>query len=241
MLITSPDNKKIKELVKLKQKKYRDSMEKFIVETEHLIKEAFLEDRLLEVYVLENNELSFKVDVPVYYVSVSVINKLKNISTSKFIGVVSKKESKEYRGKRYLLLDRVSDPGNLGTIMRSAVAFNVDTLIVSLDSCDIYNDKVIRASEGAIFKLNIIRCDLSQAINTLKKLDIAIYGTDVKNGVDVREIPKDNFAIIMGNEGAGISSDVKKLVENNIYIKTSNVESLNVAMAASIILYELNK
>ncbi len=241
MLITSPDNKKIKELVKLKQKKYRDSMEKFIVETEHLIKEAFLEGRLLEVYVLENNELSFKVDVPVYYVSVSVINKLKNISTSKFIGVVSKKESKEYRGKRYLLLDRVSDPGNLGTIMRSAVAFNVDTLIVSLDSCDIYNDKVIRASEGAIFKLNIIRCDLSQAINTLKKLDIAIYGTDVKNGVDVREIPKDNFAIIMGNEGAGISSDVKKLVENNIYIKTSNVESLNVAMAASIILYELNK
>lgn len=241
MLITSPDNKKIKELVKLKQKKYRDSMEKFIVETEHLIKEAFLEGRLLEVYVLENNELSFKVDVPVYYVSVSVINKLKNISTSKFIGVVSKKESKEYRGKRYLLLDRVSDPGNLGTIMRSAVAFNVDTLIVSLNSCDIYNDKVIRASEGAIFKLNIIRCDLSQAINTLKKLDIAIYGTDVKNGVDVREIPKDNFAIIMGNEGAGISSDVKKLVENNIYIKTSNVESLNVAMAASIILYELNK
>lgn len=241
MLITSPDNKKIKELVKLKQKKYRDSMEKFIVETEHLIKEAFLEGRLLEVYVLENNELSFKVDVPVYYVSVSVINKLKNISTSKFIGVVSKKESKEYRGKRYLLLDRVSDPGNLGTIMRSAVAFNVDTLIVSLNSCDIYNDKVIRASEGAIFKLNIISEDLLQAINTLKKLDIAIYGTDVKNGVDVREIPKDNFAIIMGNEGAGISSDVKKLVENNIYIKTSNVESLNVAMAASIILYELNK
>lgn len=241
MLITSPDNKKIKELVKLKQKKYRDSMEKFIVETEHLIKEAFLEGRLLEVYVLENNELSFKVDVPVYYVSVSVINKLKNISTSKFIGVVSKKESKEYRGKKYLLLDRVSDPGNLGTIMRSAVAFNVDTLIVSLDSCDIYNDKVIRASEGAIFKLNIISEDLLQAINTLKKLDIAIYGTDVKNGVDVREIPKDNFAIIMGNEGAGISSDVKKLVENNIYIKTSNVESLNVAMAASIILYELNK
>ena len=75
----------------------------------------------------------------------------------------------------------------------------------------------------------------------MKKLDISIYGTDVKNGVDVREIPKDNFAIIMGNEGAGISSDVKKLVENNIYIKTSNVESLNVAMAASIILYELNK
>ena len=241
MLITSPDNKKIKELVKLKQKKYRDSMGKFIVETEHLIKEAFLEGRLLEVYVLENNELSFKVDVPVYYVSVSVINKLKNISTSKFIGVVSKKESKEYRGKKYLLLDRVSDPGNLGTIMRSAVAFNIDTLIVSLNSCDIYNDKVIRASEGAIFKLNIISEDLLQAINTLKKLDIAIYGTDVKNGVDVREIPKDNFAIIMGNEGAGISSDVKKLVENNIYIKTSNVESLNVAMAASIILYELNK
>ena len=87
MLITSTDNKKVKDLVKLKQKKYRDSENKFIIETENLIKEAYIEDFLEEVYVLENEKLSFNVNCPVYYVTESVMNKIKSINTSKFIGV----------------------------------------------------------------------------------------------------------------------------------------------------------
>ena len=241
MLITSVDNKKIKDIVKLKQKKYRDSENKFIIETENLIKEAYIEGALEEVYILENEKLSFDIDCPIYYVSESVMNKIKDIKTSKYLGICTKKDSKEYIGKRYLMLDKVSDPGNLGTIIRSAVAFNIDTLILSEDSCDAYNDKTIRATEGALFRLNIIREPLEESLNNLEKLNINIYGTDVIKGDSVNTVNKENFCIIMGNEGSGISDKVKKRINNYIHLDTNNVESLNVAVATSIILYELNK
>lgn len=241
MLITSTDNKKIKEITKLKQKKYRDTENKFIIETENLIKEAYIEDRLKEVYILENNNLSFDVNCPVNYVTDKVMNKIKNINTSKVLAVVEKKDSKEYIGKKYLMLDKISDPGNLGTIIRSSVAFGIDTIIISEDSCDIYNDKTIRATEGAIFKINIVKENLQEAINNLKKLNIPIYGTNVNNGKDVTTIDKNSFCIIMGNEGQGIKKEIQNKIKENIYIKTKTVESLNVAVATSIILYELSK
>ena len=169
------------------------------------------------------------------------MDKIKSINTSKVLAIATKKESKEYIGKRYLMLDRISDPGNLGTIIIRAVAFDIDTIIVSEDCCDIYNDKVIRATEGAIFKINILKENLLEAITNLKKLNIPIFGTDVNKGKDVTTINKDKFCIIMGNEGSGIRKEVLKQVTDNIYIKTNTVESLNVAVATSIILYELNK
>lgn len=241
MLITSPDNKKIKEITKLKQKKYRNQENKFIIETENIIKEAYLEDKLEEIYLLENQQLSFNVNCPVNYITDKVMNKIKSINTSKVLAVATKTNSKEYIGKKYLMLDKISDPGNLGTIIRSAVAFQIDTIIVSEDCCDIYNDKVIRATEGAIFKINIVKENLLEAINNLQKLNIPIYGTDVNNGTDVTTINKDSFCIIMGNEGQGIREEIKKQINKNIYIKTKTVESLNVAVATSIILYELSK
>lgn len=241
MLISSTDNKKIKEINKLKLKKYRDSYGKFIIETPNLIKEAYLEDALLEVYVLEGYTLPFNVDVDVYTVTESVMNKIKSINSSKVVGICKKKEEGIYTGNHFLLLDGVGDPGNLGTIIRSSLAFGVDTLILSLDTCDLYNDKVIRASEGAIFKLNIIREDLKDSINNLKKLGVVIYGTDVLSGKDITSIPKGGYAVIMGSEGNGVSDEIRKLVDSNIYIKIKDVESLNVAVCASIILYELSK
>lgn len=241
MLITSTDNKKIKEIVKLKQKKYRNLANKFIIETENLIEEAYLENRLEEVYILENENISLKLDCPIYEVTSKVMDKIKSVNTSKILGIATKKENLEYIGKRYLMLDKVSDPGNLGTIIRSASAFDIDTIILSEDCCDVYNEKTIRATEGAIFKVNIITEDLEEAINNLKKLNINIYRTDVNAGKDITEIFKDNFCIIMGNESNGVSEKIKNQVEKSVHIKTNNVESLNVAVATSIILYELNK
>lgn len=241
MLITSTDNKKIKEIVKLKQKKYRNIENKFIIETENLIEEAYLENRLEEVYILENENISLKLDCPIYEVTSKVMDKIKSVNTSKILGIATKKENLEYIGKRYLMLDKVSDPGNLGTIIRSASAFDIDTIILSEDCCDVYNEKTIRATEGAIFKVNIITEDLEEAINNLKKLNINIYRTDVNAGKDITEISKDNFCIIMGNESNGVSEKIKNQVEKSVHIKTNNVESLNVAVATSIILYELNK
>lgn len=241
MLITSLDNKKIKDIVKLKQKKYRDINNKFIIETENLIEEAYLENCLEEVYILENEDISLKLDCPIYEVTSRVMDKIKNVNTSKILGIARKPENFEYIGKRYLMLDKVSDPGNLGTIIRGASAFDIDTIILSEDCCDVYNEKTIRATEGAIFRVNIIIENLEVAINKLKNLNINIYKTDVNAGEDITEIPKDNFCIIMGNESNGVSEKVKKQVPKTVHIQTSNVESLNVAMAASIILYELNK
>lgn len=241
MLITSTDNKKIKEIVKLKQKKYRNIENKFIIETENLIEEAYLENRLEEVYILENENISLKLDCPIYEVTSKVMDKIKSVNTSKILGIATKKENLEYIGKRYLMLDKVSDPGNLGTIIRSASAFDIDTIILSEDCCDVYNEKTIRATEGAIFKVNIITENLEEAINNLKKLNINIYRTDVNAGKDITEISKDNFCIIMGNESNGVSEKIKNQVEKSVHIKTNNVESLNVAVATSIILYELNK
>ena len=241
MLITSTDNKKIKEIVKLKQKKYRNIENKFIIETENLIEEAYLENRLEEVYILENENISLKLDCPIYEVTSKVMDKIKSVNTSKILGIATKKENLEYIGKRYLMLDKVSDPGNLGTIIRSASAFDIDTIILSEDCCDVYNEKTVRATEGAIFKVNIITENLEEAINNLKKLNINIYRTDVNAGKDITEISKDNFCIIMGNESNGVSEKIKNQVEKSVHIKTNNVESLNVAVATSIILYELNK
>ena len=135
MLITSTDNKKIKEIVKLKQKKYRNIENKFIIETENLIEEAYLENRLEEVYILENENISLKLDCPIYEVTSKVMDKIKSVNTSKILGIATKKENLEYIGKRYLMLDKVSDPGNLGTIIRSASAFDIDTIILSEDCC----------------------------------------------------------------------------------------------------------
>jgi len=241
VLITSTDNNKIKYVNKLKNKKYRDSENKFLIETFNLVEEAEKENLLLEVFLLEGEVLPFSVSCSINYVTEEVMNKIKSINTSKVIGVCEKKENFSSLGEKILLLDGVQDPGNLGTIIRSSVAFGVDTIVLSLDSCDLYNDKVIRASEGAIFKINVIREDLKSIISEIKDLGIDIYGTDVSNGIDVSSVSSLKYAVVMGNEGRGISEEIKSLIDKKIYIKTKEVESLNVGVATSIILYELSK
>lgn len=242
MVITSLYNKKIKEVVKLRQKKYRDIENKFIIETLNIIKEAYNMGYLLELYVLEGTVLKDNFDVPINYVSKNVFNKISSLENSYILGVCKKKVS-VLEGKRYVLLDNVQDPGNLGTIIRSCVGFNVDTLVLGDTCVDLYNDKALRASEGNIFKLNIVRTSLKDVIKILKEKNITIYGTDVNDGENIDKIENNSsFALVMGNEGKGVSNDIKALVDKNLYIKTSkNLESLNVGVATGIILYELDK
>lgn len=239
MVITSLDNKKVKEIVKLRDKKYRDKMGLFVVETENLVREAYKNNLLLEVYKLE--DYSFDLNIDTFDVSVSVMNKIKGIGTSKVIGVCKRKDT-FVMGDRILLLDGVSDPGNLGTIIRSSLAFNIDTVVLSNTCCDLYNEKVVRATEGAIFYQNITRMDLEVAISFIKDKGIKVYGTDVVSGIDVSSVREEKFAVVIGNEGNGISSSIKELVDCNIYIAINSLqESLNVGVATSIIIYELNK
>ena len=237
--IVSLDNNYIKKVRKLKQKKYRDEYGLFIVETPHLIKEA-IKKGLLEI-LLTTKVPEF--DVEYKLVSENILKSITSLkSIPESIGIVKIKKEEEI-GEKVLILDDIQDPGNLGTIIRSSVAFNVDTIILSENTVDLYNPKVINATQGMLFSQNIVKKDLKEIIPILKNNNYMIYGTDVINGIDIKNVKlKEKMAIIMGNEGKGVSSKIKTMVDENIYIKMNeNCESLNVGVAASIILYELYK
>lgn len=240
-IITSLDNKRIKRYSKLLQKKYREEESLFLVEGEHLVEEAYKSGKLLCVIKTEDVDVNY--DVETIYVSRDVIKKLSStMSPQNIIGVV-KYLDKNNIGEKVIILDGLQDPGNLGTIIRSSVAFNFDTVILSDNCVDVYNDKVIRSSEGMIFNTNIIRGNILEIINDLKNKDYKIYGTSVVNGISSSEVNgNDKLAFIIGNEGNGISDEVFKLCDKNIYVPmNSKCESLNASICASIIMYELNK
>ncbi len=241
MLITSVHNEHIKELEKLKEKKYRDQKGCFLVETKHLVIEAYRAG-LIQELILEQNEI-FPIDVPTLYVSLDVLKKLSSTaSPSKIMAVVAKKDAVENFGEKILILDRIQDPGNLGTIIRSAVAFNIDTIICSPDCVDFYNSKVVRASQGMMFYVPIMIGDTEKIIHQLKEQDYKIIGTKVTNGCDVRTAAiYSHFALVIGNEGQGISEKIESLCDQFLYIKMNgNCESLNASVAASILLYEIS-
>lgn len=241
MIITSSNNSKIKEIKRLNEKKYRDTLNLFLVEGEHLVYEAYKKNQLVEILVLEGN--SFDLSIKTTYVSENVMKSLSKMkSIPKIVGVCKKFHPLKF-GNRLLILDNLQDPGNVGTIIRSCAAFNIDTIILSDDSVDLYNDKVIRSSEGQIFNVDIMRKDIREFIPMLKNNNYTIFGTNVDGGTSLSNISfEKKFAIVIGNEGQGISEDIKVLVDKNIYIPMSlKVESLNAAVATSIILYEMSK
>lgn len=238
-MIESINNEKIKEIAKLKEKKYQDLNKKYLVEGEHLVNEANKSGVLLDVYALKGT--SFKYE-NITYVSEQVMKKVTSLtSIPSIIGIAKYSSEKPICGD-VLIIDRIQDPGNMGTIMRSALAFNINTLYISPGSVSIYNPKVVRASEGAIFYLNIITLDANNAISKLKDNGYTIYTTNVLNGTSLRDIQfNDKNAIIIGNEGSGVDARLSKNADATIYIDTGkNTESLNASVAASIILYELN-
>lgn len=240
MLITSVNNERIKKILKLKDKKYRDQEELFFVEGLDIIDEAYKVGLLREIYVMDGYDNPYD-DIDCIYVSASVMKKISDMnSISNYYGVCEKKHD-DILGKRIIILDGIQDPGNLGTIIRSAVAFNFDTVVVSRDSVDIYNSKVIRGTKGMLFNINIIVRDLVSFMDELN--DYVIYGTDVSLGMDIKEIDNSSkMAFVIGNEGRGISDIVKNKCDKFIYIDMNDrCESLNAGIAASIIMYEVNK
>lgn len=242
MVIESLENKKIKELRKLKQKKYRDKTKTYLVEGIHLVNEAYKSKDLLEIILLEDEKLD--INIKTTYVTKEVLKSISELETPySVIGVCKYKEENNDIGKKVLILDGIQDPGNLGTIIRSSLAFSVDTIILSNNTVDLYNSKVLRGAQGMHFHINIIRSDLLNELKRLKNFGYKIYGTNVSNGISIKNVKDlEKYAIIMGNEGAGMSKELENLCDENIYIDMNRTcESLNVAVATSIILYELNK
>lgn len=239
MLITSVNNDKIKEIVKLKDKKYRDKTGLFFVEGIDLVNEAYKNKMLKSIYILDGYENKFS-DIDYTYVSVDVMKKISDMeSISGCFGVCSKKIDMDI-GDRLIILDDIQDPGNLGTIIRSAVAFGFDTVVLSHGCVDLYNPKVVRSTKGMLFNINIITRELVSFINELN--DYVVYGTDVVDGVNIKneDIPQ-KVAVVIGNEGRGMSEEVRGLCNKFIYIgMSSKCESLNAGVSASIVMYEIN-
>lgn len=242
MLYTSTENKKIKDLKKLNTKKYRDKVGLFLVEGKHLVLEAYKTGYLQEL-LLEKNEL-FPLPIPTNYLSDNVIRYITEVeSPSTVFGLCQKPKEVEKYGNRILILDSIQDPGNLGTIIRSAVAFHIDAIIINQNTVDPYNPKVIRSSQGMIFHIPIIVKDLYEVIPELENRQYKIYGTKVTHGKNIKTVENPaKFAIIMGNEGQGVEEALLELCDEYLYIEMDErCESLNVGVATSIILYELDK
>ena len=243
MVITSLDNEKVKYYYKLGKKKYRDLNNEFIVEGEHLILEAYKAKSLKEVLILEGEVLP--IEVPIIEVSMEVLKKITMLNTPpKMIGLCEKKIDTTI-GKRILVIDEVQDPGNMGTIIRSAVAFNIDTIVIGDNTVDVFSPKVVRATQGMIFHIPIVFYSIDKLIPILNKLNIPIYATNVKYGEEVKnkkKKEKECFALIIGNEGSGVNPKYLEKSDKFIYIPMNDVvESLNVAVATSIILYEMDE
>ena len=235
-MITSTSNNTIKTLIKLKQKKYRDETGYYLVEGEHLVEEA-IKAKQVECLISTKDITS---DLPIVIVSNEVMSKLSFTKSPQFIMAKCKikKENKLIDGKRYLILDDLQDPGNIGTLIRTALAFSIDQVILSNNCVDLYNDKLLRSMQGANFHINCIYDDLKTVISTLKKNNVKIIGSALENGQDIKQIKiSEKMAFIVGNEGNGMNKDILQECDYVGYIPINTIESLNVAIAGSIMMY----
>ncbi len=150
----------------------------------------------------------------------------------------------EISAGRHIILENIQDPGNAGTIIRTANAFLMDSVILTGASADPYNPKTVRASMGAIFRQRILQMDLSELIKKLKKEKIPLYATGMdENCIPITELKKEkNVAVAIGNEGRGVSKELFSASEKRLTIPMNPAcESLNAAVAAAVIMWELYK
>jgi len=231
MIITSINNQIVKDTVKLHQKKYRDEQSLFLMEGYHLYEEALKHGIIKTIFTTDENIQGHNV----IHVSQQVLEKISQMKSTQGVLVVCAKIKKNEITDRVLILEKIQDPGNLGTLLRSALGFDFKTVILD-NTCDLYNDKVIRSTQGNLFKLNIIEMNTIDFMN--EHNEYTYYGTEM-NGESLTTINKDNkIAIILGNEGNGVSKEVLSKTSKNISIKT-NIESLNVGVAGSIIMHHI--
>ena len=237
-MIESLNNEKIKYYTKLNDKKYRKSEKLFIAAGEHLVTEALKKNIVKEILLLNGEE---NVYGDVTYVTSDILKKVSDLTNyPKVLAICYIKDDLKIEGN-VVALDNIKDPGNLGTIIRSAVAFNYDTILLSEECVDVYNSKVVRATEGMLFNVNIVTCDLFSTLLKLKESGYKIYGTDVVNG-ETPAYESNKHVLIIGSEARGMSNSIREICDKNLYIKMNDkCESLNAGVSASILMYELGE
>ena len=242
----------------LQLKKNRDVENLFLVEGTRLCEEALNSEYQVNYLILSESlrqsERIVKIldkcqakKLPVYSTDEKKFNTLTDTQTPQGIAcVVSKKDQSQNlnSGKLLLCLDAIRDPGNMGTIIRTAEWFGVDGIITSADSVDIYNPKVLRSTMGALFHVPVKEgVTLHDEMLSLKKNNFKITGTVSDGGVPLAQFRKQEKTILLiGNEAQGLNPELDSIIDNNISIPgKGKSESLNAAIAAGIILYYLTR
>ena len=238
MKIESLQNERVKNWIKLHQKKYRDETGLFLIEEEHLIFEALKQNIVQTIIISEDSSDIYKFDNTVI-VSRNVIDKISsNVSKVRYIGVCKKIEESFKLEDRILVLDQIQDPGNMGTLIRSALSFGYNQIILSENCVDIYNEKTIRATQGALFYMNIIKKDLIDSIKILKNEGYKVVSLTLDNSIYLKDLkPSNKMAFILGNEGNGIRKEIQDISDEKVKIEMKEFESLNVSIAGSIAMY----
>ena len=234
--ITSKDNNKIKFAASLKMSKYRKENKQFLAEGKKSLELALAAGVVKEIFTTKKLP-GIKDDIVQYIVNESLLKKISSTQNPEgVVFVCHMQEKKVKRLNKAVYLDHISDPGNMGTIIRTALAFNYDAVIVSEGCCDVYNEKVVAASKGAIFLMPIMSMELSK----LKEGRTIVVSTLDKDSVELNEIKVEKpFVLVLGNEAHGVSEETNKLADIKTKIEISNIESLNVSIAAGILMHHL--
>jgi len=249
MEIKSKENNQIKYIKNLFQKKFRDENKEYIVEGTKLVEEAMEYSNVSKIiisstYSKKEEIIKISKDMEIIEVSDNLFSYLSDTKSPQGIMAVVKQNLNQKIKKDDILfiLDDIQDPGNLGTIIRTLDSAGYKSLVLSKNTVDVYNSKVVRSTMGAIFRINFIKLDmeLSRYIKSLKEEDYKIAVTSLKDSYKIYDFDFNNkIAIIMGNEANGVEKEIFELADYKINIPMiGKTESLNVAVATSIIAYE---
>ena len=233
-MITSLENKRVKDWCRLHMRKYRQS--ECLLYEEETIRAAKDTGHLHTL--IYTGEIPFEWEDSVE-VSKEVLDKISEGRDARYIGVAELLEEKKDYQKRVLILDHLQDPLNIGRIFETALLFGFDSVILSEGCADIYHEKALEASRGALYYLNVSCGDLLKEIPEMKKAGFRVYATGLRDETkELYEVePYEKMAFILGNEGSGVRSEVMDIADEIVRIDMDNIDSLNVSMAGAIVAY----
>lgn len=253
-IISSKDNELIKHIKKLKDKKYRDESNEYIIEGVKLIEEAVQENaKIKKIIVCEDTTKTYEIPTNItleiaryecVYVTEKIFNSITQVTNPQGIMAIvekgSKKEEIDFTQDVIVILDDVQDPGNLGTILRTIDSIGLNQVIVSKGTADSFNPKVVRSTMGAIFRMNIIESEnLIETIKSIKKHHFKLLVTSLQTENSIYDIKFDKKIIVIGNEANGISKEIQDMADEKAKIPMlGKTESLNASVATGIVLYE---
>ena len=234
---------KIKFINSLKHNKYRSKYNCFIAEGIHVVNDFVNSNfSIKEIYITSKVKNNFS--HPVNLISCQELLKISSFKNPPGVLAVVSKPNNNFilknilKKKRIILLDSISDPGNMGAIIRTADWFGIDTIYISENSVDVFNSKVVQSSMGSLSRVSVCQVSLLDVVSEIKSKNIICYSASI-SGQSIYEIkPPDQFAVIFGSESHGISDSIRRYINNPITIPTINqkIDSLNVSVAFGIIL-----